>query len=566
MACSRSGLAVLTVFLLFQSESTTPWAVLAQQVPAQALGQPVPAQPVPAQPVPEQPTAAAPEPPTGARELFVTVGKSLLVDSPTIINRVSVANGAVAEALATSPREVLVNGKTPGETSLIVWQQNGNRLIFDLIVQPSSARLDAINRELRTELGDQQVGITMEDGVPFLRGTVNDLNSAERAVMITSVLGRPVNLLQVKIPPVEAQILIKVRFADVDRSYSQQLGLNFFSTGAANTPGSITTQQFSPPQIQTNSNQGSGSGTVQSTVTLTDALNIFFLRPDLNLGATIRALQARSLLQILAEPNVLTINNHAASFLAGGEFPFPTLQGGGGGLGAVTIQFREFGVRINFLPTVTPRGTIRLQVTPEVSALDFGNGLTFQGFTIPGLSTRRVQTEIELESGQSFAIGGLLDNRVTQQLSRIPGLGDIPFFGKLFRSRNIQKNNSELLVIVTPEIVRPIPLADQTPQLKFPQEFMAPNTAKTPPRTPGMDVTGPVPVHPPQGTMPVEQLMELQRPAQTGPQQNAPMIQFVPMLTPPAAPPAQPAKPPTQSQPTSSTQSGSGSSPAGGSQ
>ena len=491
------------------------------------------AQNPPQQPVPEGPA-------TGARELFVTVGKSLLVDSPTVIRRVSIANGTVAEALATSPKEVLVNGKAPGETSLIVWQESGNRLIFDLIVQANPARLDAINRELRTELPGDNVTVTLEDGIPFLRGTAKDLTSADRAVMIASTLGKPVNLLRVNVPPVEAQILIKVRFADVDRTRSQQLGINLFSNGAANTPGIITTQQFTPPQVQS-----SGGN---ATVSLSNALNIFLLRPDLNLGATIEALESKNWLQILAEPNVLTINNHTASFLAGGEFPFPTLQGGGAGLGAVTIQFREFGVRINFTPTMTPRGTIRLQVTPEVSALDFANGLTFQGFTIPGLSTRRVQTEIELESGQSFAIGGLLDNRVTEQLSKIPGLGDIPFFGKLFRSRSMQKNNSELLVIVTPEIVRPIPAGQPVPQLNYPIPFLAPNTAGTAPRTPGVETTGPVPVHPPQETIPMEELLQSTRPPGTGQQQGQPSIQFVPMVVPPApeAAPARPATPPTQ--------------------
>ena len=168
------------------------------------------------------------------------------------------------------------------------------------------------------------------------------------------------------------------------------------------------------------------------------------------MGATIKALEARRLLQILAEPNVLAINGKPASFLAGGEFPYPTLQGGGGGLGAVTIQFREFGVRINFTPVVTPRGTIRLQVTPEVSSLDFANGLVFQGFNIPALATRRVQTEIELEPGQSFVIGGLLDNRLTETLSKIPGLGH-PFVRKVVPITLLNRNNTELLVMVTPE-------------------------------------------------------------------------------------------------------------------
>ena len=516
----------------------------------------------------QQPPAENPA--TGARELFVTVGKSLLVDSPTVIRRVSVANGTIAEALATSPREVLVNGKAPGETSLIVWQDNGNRLIFDLVVQPNLSRLDAINRELHTELPQDNLSITLEDGVPFLRGTARDLTEADRALTIASVLGKPVNLLRVNVPPVDAQILIKVRFADVDRSHSQQLGLNLFSTGAANTVGTVTTGQFQTPTVTPTPSVGGVPGT--TTLSLTNALNIFLFRPDLNLGATIEALQAKSWLQILAEPNVLTINNHTASFLAGGEFPFPTLQGGGAGLGAVTIQFREFGVRINFTPTVTPRGTIRLNVTPEVSSLDFANGLTFQGFTIPGLSTRRVQTEIELESGQSFAIGGLLDNRVTDALNKIPGLGDIPFFGKLFRSRNLQKNNSELLIIVTPEIVRPIPAGQPIPQLNYPIPFMQPNTAATAPRTPGIETTGPVPVHPPQETIPIERLTDSQRP-QGGAQQPAqPSIQFVPMLVPPQpqtqpqqVQPGAPAPAPPPTAPTPQQQQPAPSQSAGGS-
>lgn len=462
----------------------------------------------------------------------------------------AVANGATAEALATSPHEVLVNGKVVGETSLIVWQQGGNRLIFDLHVQASNTRIDAINRQLQMEFPDQKVSVDMEEGVPFVHGTVNTLGGSDRAVMIASVLGKPVNLLRVNVPQTEAQILIKVKFADVDRSHSNQLGLNLFSTGATGTPGTITTGQFTPPQVTPVPATGGSPAT--NTLSLTNALNVFFFRPDLNLGATIEALQANAWLQILAEPNLLTINNHAASFLAGGEFPFPTLQGGGAGLGAVTITFREFGVRVNFLPTITPRGTIRLQVTPEVSTLDFANGLTVSGFTIPALDTRRVQTEVELESGQSFAIGGLLDNRVTKTLNKIPGLGDIPFFGKLFQSRNLSKTNSELLIIVTPELVRPIPSTLPLPKLKFPIPFLESNSGPNAPRTPGIEATGSVPVHPPQATIPVEELIQSQQKPGTGAagQSTAPQIQFVPMLTPPAPAPATPAPaaPPKTSQ------------------
>ena len=357
-----------------------------------------------------------------------------------------------------------------------------------------------------------------------------------------------VNLLRVNVPPTESQILLKVRFVDVDRAATQDLGVNIFSTGATNTVGSVTTGAYSSPQVTPNA-----GGT---TVTLTDALNVFLFRRDLNLGATIKALEAKRLLQILAEPNVLAINGHTASFLAGGEFPFPTLQGGGGGLGAVTIQFREFGVRINFTPVVTPRGTIRLQVTPEVSSLDFANGLSFQGVTIPALSTRRVQTEIELEDGQSFVIGGLLDNRLTETLNKVPGLANIPLLGKLFQSRSVSRNNTELLVLVTPEIVRPIPRGQNLPEVKRPMSFLE-GTAPKAPQTPGMDITGPVPVKPPEETVPVEQLIQSQKALPGPPSQAGPQIQFVPMLTPPPGQAPQ-AAPPTSPAPSASPRTGSG--------
>ncbi len=469
-----------------------------------------------------------------ARDLFVTAGKSVIIDSPATIVRVAVANGEIAEAVAVDPHQVLVNGKAAGQTSLIVWQATGNRLFFDLTVR--SNRLELVQQELRRALPGQNVTMTYEDNTVFLKGTVKNLAAARRAAAIAGTLGKVVNLLYVDVPSTESQVLLKVRFANVDRSASTELALNVFSTGAANTVGAITTQQFNGPQMDIRNHQ--------TNVTLTDALNLFVFRPDLNLGATIKALQNRNLLEILAEPNVLAINGKPASFLAGGEFPYPTLQGGGAGLGAVTIQFREFGVRINFLPVITPRGTIRLEVTPEVSSLDFANGLVFQGFTIPALSTRRVQTEIELEDGQSFAIGGLLDNRVSEILSKIPGIGDIPWLGKLFRSRALQKNNTELLVLVTPELVRPIPAGRPRPEVAMPAPFLK-GTAAAAPQTPGMSVTGPVPVKAPEQPIPVEDLIESMKPksAQPSAQQGQYPIQFVPVQAVPAEPPASPAAP-----------------------
>jgi pilus assembly protein CpaC len=449
------------------------------------------------------------------RDLSVSVGKSLIVESPVVIQRIAVGDSKCAEAIAVTPREVLVNGKDVCQTSLIVWQQGGNRLMFNLRVRRSGERADAVREEIRKELPGQDVTVTQEGGDVFLRGTVPDLVSADRAARIAETLGKPVNLLRVKTPPAEDQILLKVRFADVDRSASTDLGLNLFSTGAGNTLGAIQTGQTPAPSVNV---QGGGG-----KFTLSDALNVFLFRTDLDLGMTLRALQAKRLLQILAEPNLLAMNGEQASFLAGGEFPVPVVQVGVGGSGGITIMWREYGIRVTFLPTVTPRGTIRLKVAPEVSSLDLANAVTISGFSVPALSTRKMSTMVELESGQSFAIAGLLDNRVTEQLSKIPGLSSVPVLGKLFQSRSMARSNTELLVVVTPELVRPIPSDKPAPAVKFPEPFLQDGPA-APPRTPGMAVTGPVPVHPASDTVPVERL-QTQKDTAPAPQ----IIQLVPM-------------------------------------
>jgi pilus assembly protein CpaC len=470
--------------------------------------------------------------PSASAPLMVTAGKSLVLDSPLNIQRVSLANGELAEAVAVNPREVLINGKLPGETTLIIWQQGGPRLVYDLTVRTSPNKLEAVRQQIARELPGQDIGVYLEGDTVFLRGTASNMVSAERAATIAGTLGKMVNLLNVKIPPAEAQILLKVRFADVDRAFSSQLGFNLFSTGATNSIGSVTTQQFAPPQIVPNP---TGFGPASSaTLTLTNALNVFLFRPDLNLGAVIEALEARNLLQILAEPNVLAMNGKPASFVAGGEFPVPVVQGGAN-IGAVTVEFREYGVRINFLPTITPRGTIRLQVTPEVSSLDYNNGVVLQGFTIPALATRRVQTEIELESGQSFAVAGLLDQRFTETLDKIPGIGNIPILGKLFQSRILNKTNSELLVMVTPELVRPIPAGKPLPDIPMPKEFLKGGPAQAP-RTPGIETTGPVPVKPEHDSIPLEQMLEIQKKEQ-GPVPGS-VTPAAPMVPGGAAPPA----------------------------
>jgi pilus assembly protein CpaC len=414
------------------------------------------------------------------------------------IDRVSVGLGEIAEATAVGPQEILLNGKAPGQTSLIIWQQGGDKLFFDVTVQPShygaDTRLEALRRQIDRELPGQKIEAAVENDLIFLRGSAKDLTSADRAVAIASSMGKTVNLLYVDVPAADSQILLKVKFASVDRSRSEQLGFNLFSLGATNTIGSTSTGQFpSNPPFNFQGFSTKGNLNVPATVqnyTLSSALNLFFFRPDLDLGAVIQALNTNGLLEVLAEPNVLAQNGKQASFLAGGEFPSPVVQGGGtGGTNAITIQFRQFGVRLNFIPTITPRGTIHLQVAPEVSSLDYTNGVSVQGFVVPGVSVRNVNTEVELGEGQSFAIGGLLDNRETETLEKVPFIGDVPILGKFFQSKNRTKSNTELMVIVTPTLVRPVPAGQSISGLKYPVPFMDPNTG-TDMATPGSPVTG----------------------------------------------------------------------------
>jgi pilus assembly protein CpaC len=457
-------------------------------------------------------------------DLTVGVGKTILVDTAQPIARISIGIGDIAVASAVNRTEVMVNGKTAGETSLIIWDNQGNRQFFNVSVRANTAaivdQLESIRRELRTELPQQNVSISLSNGMVFLRGTVDNLGNANRAVMIASTVGKVVNLLDVKVPQSDPQILLKVRFVSVDRSLGKQLGINFYSLGLGNAVGAITTGQFSPPIISAggggsgsggSGGSGGSSGGISSgtaSATLSNDLNILAFFPGLKAGTTIAALQNEGLVQLLAEPNLLAANGKQASFLAGGQYPYPVVQGSAGTAPTVTIQFKDYGIRLNFIPTITPRGTIRLQVAPEVSALDYANSVTISGFTVPGITTRKVNTEVELGERQSFVLGGLLDNSISQTFQKIPFVGDIPVIGKLFQSINRTKNNSELIVIVTPEIVAPIPAAQPLPALNFPQPFLAPNS-NIPMHTP--DAAGAA-APPAPATMPVEQLIQSMKP------------------------------------------------------
>lgn len=438
--------------------------------------------------------------------LMVPVNKSIVLERPAGIRRISISNGDIAEAVAVSSSEILLNGKTPGETNLIVWDPKGNLSNFNIQVLSDSTDFDLVRSELAREVGPG-VSINLDGKTVFLRGVVSDPIAADRANSIASALGKVVNLLRVTVPPSPTQILLKVRFATISRSLAQQFGINIFSMNQKGIANSSTNQFGQFPNLST--------GPQSSSVSFNDLLNIFYYRPDLDIGAFIQALEAKNVLQILAEPNLLTVSGQEASFLAGGEFPFPTIQGGASGVGQITIQFKEFGIRLNFTPDVTPRGTILMKVAPEVSSLDYANGLTVSGYTVPGLDTRRVQTEIELENHQSFVIAGLLNNQITEQLNKIPGFASIPILGKLFESKSYQKSDEELLVVVTPELIRPIPASVPTPGLKMPLPWGKDMPDKAP-QNPGPEVTGEPPPIQRIDTLPIEQLKSLPLPPSTG--------------------------------------------------
>jgi len=403
----------------------------------------------------------------GSAPLRVMVGKSLLINTTERLKRISLTDAAIASAQVITPTQILVHGKAPGEISLLIWDELERSRSFDLRVDVD---VSACAEEERRVFPDEQIAVTPSRSAIVLSGHVSTEDVSKRAgELATAYSPKVVNVLT--FGPVGAQeVLLQVKFAEVDRSALTQLGANFISTGAANTIGTVTTGQFGSFGPQT-LNKGSG-GTTTNGQTVNNVLNLFLFRPDINFGAVIEALQTKNLLQILAEPNLIAVNGKEASFLAGGQFPFPIVQPGNG-FTAVTISFKEFGVRLQFTPVITPNGYIHLKVAPEVSTLDFANALTISGFTVPALSTRRAETEFELQDGQSFVIAGLMDNRVTDIYNKIPGLGDIPILGNFFRSKSLQKSNSELMVLCTVKRVSPSNEPVEGP--KVPKPYLDPS-------------------------------------------------------------------------------------------
>jgi pilus assembly protein CpaC len=402
--------------------------------------------------------------------LNITAGRSTVLTVDFDITRIAVTNPAVADATVVQPREILIDGKAPGTISLIIWGA-GRRVQYDLVIQ---APIPGLEQQLQSLFPGEDIRVSMNDQAIILSGNVSTnaimLTAAEIAAATSDKL-RVINLIQLPGGSESQQVMLQVRFAEVNRRALQEAGVSFFTSGIGfkNVWGRTTTEQFSAPgfeNLQSTKNLTTGELTsVSGELTFSDFLNLFFLSSKYDIGAVIRALKSSGQFQSLAEPNLIAYNGQEASFLAGGEFPVPVVQGASG---SVTVVFKEFGIRLNFTPTIAG-DVIRLKVRPEVSALDFANGITLSGFRIPALTTRRAETDVELRDGQSFAIAGLLDNISQSDEAAIPILSKLPVIGALFKSNAKRAARTELMVLITPRLVRPLD-PDEVPPLPTRQD------------------------------------------------------------------------------------------------
>jgi pilus assembly protein CpaC len=371
------------------------------------------------------------------------VGRSAVVNVASPIARVSLTVPDIADALVTSPTELLINGKTPGTISMFVWDRAGAIRRYEVIVQRDLARL---SEQIQQLFPGEKIEVRSNGKDIVLAGTVRDKGVIDKAVNLAAGFvdkkEEVVSLLALQEGAPSNQVLLKVRFAEVSRSALTELGVSFASNGYNDGRwfGRTTTQQFPAPQWD-----------ADGKFVFSDFLNLFLFDTKNQVAGVVKALQQRGLLQSLAEPNLVAESGKEASFLAGGEIPIPIAQPSGGAT-AITIVYKEFGIRLNFTPIVNG-DRVHLKVRPEVSSLDFSNAILLQGFKIPALATRRTETELELQNGQTFAIAGLIDSKMNKTLAKVPGIGDIPILGLLFKSEAAQKDRTELVVMITPVIL-----------------------------------------------------------------------------------------------------------------
>jgi len=412
------------------------------------------------------PRAAAAQPASSSEpfeQIRITAGRSHVMEVGFDLRRVAVTNPAIADAVRVSAREVLIDAKGPGLTSLIVWGDT-ERVQYDIVV---SVPVPPLEEQLQSLFPGEHIHVSVTEDAVVLSGQASSntvaLRAAELAQTVFSKL-RIVNMIERGGGPTSQQVMLEVRFAEVDHNSLLELGATILGQRPS-VDFRTTTQQFPQPFVD-------NSGTTP-TVKVPDYLNIFLSLNKEGLLATIRALKQRGKLQSLAEPNLIAYNGQEASFLAGGEFPVPLVQGA---TGQVTVQYREFGVKLNFRPTIAGE-VIRLKVRPEVSTLDFSNGVILSGFRIPALKKRYADTDVELRDGQSFVIAGLLDNQSLEDRQAVPFLSSLPVIGTIFKSKSESAQRSELLVLITPHLVRPLEPSEVPPLPVDMKSFLRPEGA-----------------------------------------------------------------------------------------
>ena len=403
------------------------------------------------------------------RTLTLVTGRGELLQFTSDVKQVAAAEPKIADVIVISPREVMVNAKDPGKTTVVIWEA-GTPISYNVDVLADTSEFDSFKASFAAQCPGSHIEITTKGDTIVLKGTAVDAKQIKLAGALAETRAKTVvNLLTAPPGPEPRQIVLHVKFASIDLTTLKEFGMNLFSRSSVLT-GESTTGQFQSPRFS----QLQPSG--DQTVNFADLLNLFVYNPSLNMGATIQALQEKDILQVLAEPNLMTVEGKTASFLAGGSFPFPVLtttSTGGSVSPVITVQFKPFGVKLDFTPTITETGAIHLQVSPEVSSLDYSNAVTLQGFQIPALSQRKMDTEVELRDGETFAIAGLLDKQVLQTISKLPWIGDIPILGQLlFSSRSTKKTNTELLVLITPHFVKPMTPDQKEKMLDFPINFL----------------------------------------------------------------------------------------------
>lgn len=394
---------------------------------------------------------------TASDVLHITVGRSVVLTSSTPLRRVYVGNPAVLQTYTSGSSEVVLTARAAGSSSMVLWDELGGHRLYAVSVDVDP---DALRASLEEAFPGSSIHAETGEGKIFLTGSVATDGASDAALKMASLYAKEVvNSLRV-VPVHGKEVQLKLRIVEVDRTRIEQLGINIFAGGR--TAVATSTGQFG--------STATGSG---SSLTVSSPLDIFLYNAKLNVELTVQDLEQKQVLQVLAEPTMTTLSGLPARFLSGGEFPFPIVQGGAGNSTAITIQFRPYGVKVEFTPTVNPDGSIRLKISPEVSTLDYSNAVTVSGFTIPALSTRRAETEVEIQDGQSFIVSGLLDHRTTEIMSKVPGIASIPILGQLFRSKNFNHSVVELVIIVTASVVDPLS-DDPVPPANLPK-FVVPN-------------------------------------------------------------------------------------------